>query len=387
MSRTPDPRPAVAPDVRYEVATRAGRITAATAVVACFALVTLPFWGDAADARFVIEVICYVVLAQMWNLLAGYGGLVSIGQQGFVGLGAYAILVFAQHWGLNPFWSIPISGVVAALIAIPIAKLVMRLRGGYFAVGTWVVAEVMRISFSNLSVLGGGSGQSLTVMTQIERGTRENVTYWIACVLLIATIGGMYALLRSRFGLALMAVRDSEAAAESQGIDVGAMKFRVFVLAALGCGLVGALYYLSVLRVAPNAAFDLNWVVVAIFIVVIGGIGTIEGPIVGAAVFFLLRWLLADYGSVYWIAMGIVAIAVMVLFPKGLWGVVRGRTGIDLFPLQMRLATPHADRVLQAKPDAARPARTRASPPSPPLKREGLPSASVNASRSPGADS
>ncbi len=374
MSKTPDLRSAAAPHARYEVATRAGRVTAVAAVILGLALVLLPFWGDAADARFVIEIICYVVLAQMWNLLAGYGGLVSIGQQGFVGLGAYAILVFAQHWGLNPFWSIPISGIVVALFAVPIAKLVMRLRGGYFAVGTWVVAEVMRISFSNLSVLGGGSGQSLTVMTQIERATRENLTYWIACVLLIATIGGMYALLRSRFGLALMAVRDSEAAAESQGIDVGAMKFRVFVLSAFGCGLVGALYYLSVLRVAPNAAFDLNWVVVAIFIVVIGGIGTIEGPLVGAAVFFFLRWLLADYGSYYWIALGVVAIAVMVLFPKGLWGMVRGRTGIDLFPLQMRFVTGPADRLSDVEPTHPRSPRTPAATPT---LNDGRPSASA----------
>lgn len=378
MSKTTRALPpaAAVPAARYEVATRAGRITAAAAVVAGLVLVLLPFWGSTADARFVIEFICYVVLAQMWNLLAGYGGLVSIGQQGFVGLGAYAILVLAQHWGVNPFWSIPISGIAVALVAVPVAKLVMRLRGGYFAVGTWVVAEVMRISFSNLSVLGGGSGQSLTVMTQIERGTRENITYWIACALLIATIGGMVALLRSRFGLALMAVRDSEAAAESQGIDVAAMKFRVFVLAAFGCGLVGALYYLSVLRVAPNASFDLNWVVVAIFIVVIGGIGTIEGPLVGAAVFFVLRWLLADYGGVYWIALGVVAIGVMVLFPKGLWGVVRGRTGIDLFPLQMRLAIGRADRVPAAASADRRPS------PAPP-HRDGAPAATVTALRTP----
>lgn len=320
----------------FTVATRAGRAAAAVGVLAVVGLLSLPWWGNAGQMRWIIEVICYVVLAQMWNLLAGYGGLVSIGQQGFVGLGAYAVLVFAQHLGVDPFWSIPLSGIVVALLAVPIAKLVMRLRGGYFAVGTWVVAEVLRISMSNLSILGGGSGQSLTVMTGIPRETREVTTYWIACALLVISFLGIYALLRSRFGLALMAVRDSEAAAESQGIDVNALRFRVYVLAATGCALVGALYYLSVLRVAPTAAFDLNWAVVAIFIVVIGGIGTLEGPLIGAAVFFLLRWLLADYGSVYWIAMGVVAIAVMVLTPKGLWGIVQARTGIHLFPVQMR---------------------------------------------------
>jgi branched-chain amino acid transport system permease protein len=101
--------------------------------------------------------------------------------------------------------------------------------------------------------------------------------------------------------------------------------------------MVGALYYLNVLRIAPASAFDLGWVVAAIFMVVIGGIGTLEGPIVGAAVFFFLRWLLSDYGSWYWLVMGSVAIVVMVFFPKGLWGFIQQRWGVQIFPLQRRL--------------------------------------------------
>ena len=300
-------------------------------------LLAMPFWGDSSLMRSSVEVICYLVLAQMWNLLAGYGGMISVGQQAFVGLGGYALFVFAQHLGINPFLAIPLAGITAAAIAVPTAKIVFRLRGGYFAVGTWVVSEVFRILMSNVSLLGGGSGQSLTVMARIPKDSRESITFWIACAILIGAFAMVYGLLRSRFGLGLTAVRDSEAAAESQGVGVARLKFQVYVLSALGTGLVGALYYLNVLRIAPGSAFDLGWVVAAIFIVVIGGIGTIEGPIVGAVVFFALRALLADYGSWYWIVMGVVAIAVMVFFPKGLWGFAKQRFGIQLFPLQRTL--------------------------------------------------
>jgi branched-chain amino acid transport system permease protein len=317
--------------------TPANRVTGWALLVFCIALISVPWWGDASLMRWMVEVICFLVLAQMWNLMAGYGGLISVGQQAFVGLGGYGLFVLAQHLRINPFLAVPLAGVAAVILAVPMSKLVFRLRGGYFAVGTWVVSEVCRILVSNLSLVGGGSGQSLTVMASIQRDVRESVTYWIACALLITTFVTVYALLRSRFGLGLTAIRDSEAAAESQGVRVATLKFQVYLLSALGTAMVGALYYLNVLRIAPASAFDLGWVVAAIFMVVIGGIGTLEGPIVGAAVFFFLRWLLSDYGSWYWLVMGSVAIVVMVFFPKGLWGFIQQRWGVQIFPLQRRL--------------------------------------------------
>ena len=174
-------------------------------------------------------------------------------------------------------------------------------------------------------------------MARMPRELRESGTYWIACALLISVFVAIVVLLRSRFGLGLTAVRDSETAAESQGVDVAGLKLKVYVLSAFGTGLVGALYYLNTLRIAPSSAFDLNWVVAAIFIVVIGGIGTMEGPILGAVVFFGLRWLLADYGSWYWMAMGTLAVVVMIFFPKGLWGLLQKKTGIELLPMRRQL--------------------------------------------------
>lgn len=323
------------------------------AAAAC-ALVSVPFWAPSSFMRWAVEVICFLVLAQMWNLMAGYGGLISVGQQAFVGIGGYTLFIFAQHLGVHPFLAVPLGGLAAALIAALTARMVFRLRGGYFAVGTWVLAEVFRISLSNVSALGGGSGQSLTVMARIDRDVREWATFWIASALLIGASVAINLLLRSRFGVGLTAVRDSEAAAESQGVDVAGLKFRVYVLSSLGSGLVGALYYMNVLRISPASAFDLSWVVAAIFIVVIGGIGTLEGPIVGAVVFFGLRWLLADYGSWYWLVLGAVAALTMVFFPKGLWGFVRQRFDIQLLPQQRRLVRAPA-------PSASSPASRRVS--------------------------
>lgn len=306
-------------------------------VVSAIVLVSVPLWGGVSLMRWGVEVICFLVLAQMWNLLAGYGGLISVGQQAFVGIGGYGLFIFAQHVGVHPFWSVLLGGILAAIVAALTAKLMFRLHAGYFAVGTWVLSEVIRIVASNLSMTGGGSGQSLTVMARMPREFRESGTYWIACALLIGASSTINLLLRSRFGLALTAVRDSETAAESQGVNVASLKFRVYVLSAFGTGLVGALYYLNTLRIAPASAFDLNWVVAAIFIVVIGGMGTVEGPIVGAAVFFGLRWLLADYGSWYWMAMGVIAVLVMVFAPKGIWGLIQNKTGVELLPMRRRL--------------------------------------------------
>ena len=158
--------------------------------------------------------------------------------------------------------------LVAALVAAATAKMVFRLKGGYFAVGTWVVAEVIRIVMSNVSMLGGGSGQSLTVMARLPRELRESGTYWIACALLIGSSLAINLLLRSRFGMALTAVRDSETAAESQGVDVAGLKFRVYVLSALGSGLV----LLTAGVVAGMIAVLAKWAVV-------GRIRAVEHPL------------------------------------------------------------------------------------------------------------
>ena len=317
--------------------TRASRWGAAMGIVLLAAAATLPQWSDAATMRLLTEFACLLVLAQMWNLLAGYGGLMSVGQQGYLGIGGYALFALADYGGVNPFLCVLLGGLIAAAASVPTAKLVFRLQGGHFAIGTWVVAEVFRLAVSNSAALGGGSGRSLQAMREIPRSVREPVTYWIALAIAAASLIGVYLLMRSRFGLALAALRDSEGAAESQGVNVKRTKFWVYLVSAFGCGVAGALYFLGTLRISPDAAFNVGWSAAIIFIVVIGGIGTIEGPIIGTIVYFLLRETLSDYGTWYLIALGVVAIVAMMKYPRGVWGTVAERFDLYLFPVQRRV--------------------------------------------------
>ena len=318
------------------------RVGAVVAALLAAVLVALPWTGDAGLMRVVIEFIALLVLAQMWNLLAGYAGLVSIGQQAYVGLGGYALVVLADDVGLDPFVAVPVAGLVAAAFAVPTAALVFRFRGAYFAVGTWAVAEVYRLLIANTPALGRGTGRTLKAVFPLARETRELVTYGIALAVGVAAMATIYFYLRSRLGLGLMAIRDSEAASGSLGVDVFRTKLAVYVLAAFGTGTTGALIYLNLLRISPDAAFSISWTAYALFIVVIGGLGTLEGPMVGTLVFFLLRELLSDYGAWYMILLGAVAVVAMLAFPQGLWGVVAERGRLGFFPVQRRAPAPDA---------------------------------------------
>ena len=323
--------------IGVERTTRASRLGTGVAVLLLVALSAVPWTRDAGLMRVIVEFTALLVLAQMWNLLAGYAGLVSIGQQAYVGLGGYALIVLADDLGVNPFLAVPLAGLVAAAFALPTAALVFRFSGGYFAVGTWAVAEVYRLLIANTGALGRGTGRTLKAVFPFARETRELATYAVALGLGVTAVVAIYIYLRSRRGLGLMAVRDSEPASQSLGVDVFGTKLAVYVVAAFGTGATGALIYLNLLRISPDAAFSINWTAYTIFIVVIGGLGTLEGPIVGTVLFFLLRELLADYGSWYMILLGALAVVTMMRYPQGLWGLVAERWEVRFFPVQRRL--------------------------------------------------
>jgi branched-chain amino acid transport system permease protein len=257
--------------------------------------------------------------------------------------------------GLNPMIAIVLAGVVGAILSIPTAFVVFRLQGAYFAIGTWVAAEVYRLVFAQWQALGGGTGTSLP--SDIARSiwgleavaeffdvrssaARDIVAYWMALVLVVAVIGAMYFFLRTRNGLALSAIRDNPDAAESVGVDTGRAKFAVYIFAATGAALAGALIFFQSATITPTAAFSvIEWTAFVLFIVVIGGIGTIEGPIIGAIVLLLLRSWLSDYGTWYLMALGALAIAVMLVAP-GIWGWVVAKYDFSIFPTRRRLIGP-----------------------------------------------
>ena len=327
---------------RIEHATRSSRIGGVAFGVVLVVLAAAPLWADRQDLHLLGEVFTYVALASLWNLLAGYAGLVSVGQQAYVGLGAYLLFGLTMLLGVHPLLAIAAAGLIGGIAALPVAALLFRLRGHYFAIGSWVMSEVFRLTASQVSALGGGSGTSLPIdiVTSLAptRQLRELLVYWLALVAVTVVVGGVVLLLRSRYGLALTAIRDNELAARSNGVDVVRTKLVVYVLAAAGTATIGALIFLQKLRVSPDTAFSVNdWTAFVIFITVIGGIGRVEGPIIGTIVFFVLRQSIADLGSVYLMILGAVAIAVMLVAPRGLWGLLADRFGWQLFPLARRV--------------------------------------------------
>lgn len=325
-----------------EHATPSSRIGVVLIAIALVVLALAPYWGDRQTLRLLAEMFTFIALASLWNLLAGYAGLVSVGQQAFVGLGGYVLFALAMLLDVNPILAIFVAGPIGALVAVPVALLIFRLRGAYFAIGTWVVAEVFRLLASQVSALGGGSGISLPASVVLamapSRQMREFEMYWLALFLTVATLAAIFVLLRSRHGLALTAIRDNELAAQSTGIGVWGIKFAVYVLTGFGTAMVGAFIFLQKLRISPDTAFSVNdWTAFVIFITVIGGIGRIEGPIIGTIIFFALRQTFAGLGSLYLLMMGAVAIVVMLWAPKGLWGMVVERLGWQILPLQRHL--------------------------------------------------
>ncbi len=321
---------------------QAAKIAAVLGAIVLLVLIAAPWWAGRADLRLMGEIFLYLALASLWNLMAGYAGLVSVGQQAYVGFGGYMLFALTIFGGLHPSVAIVGAALLGALIAVPVATLIFRLRGAYFAIGTWVIAEVFRLSFAQISALGGGSGSSLPVdivrSLASSRSGRESLSYWMALGAAVFVIAAVYMLLRSRQGLALTAIRDNELAAGSLGIDIWRTKFVVYVVTGALTSMLGALIFLQKLRISPDAAFSVNdWTAFVIFIVVIGGIGTIEGPIIGTLIFFALRETMAELGTIYLIVLGVVAIVVMLKAPKGIWGFVRERFDIQLFPLGYRV--------------------------------------------------
>lgn len=321
-------------------------------------LVAAPAFVERSLVADLVLVFLMITLAQCWNLLAGYAGLISVGQQAFVGLGGYCLFALIILAGVDPLVAVLLTPLIVAVASVPIGFVVFRLQGAYFAVVTWVVAEVLRLLLAQWQALGGGTGNSLPRTATSEMfalewvsesfgvrsaAGREIIIYWVALAAVVVVIALAYAMLRSRLGLALSAIRDGEMPAESVGVNILRNKFIVYIFAAFGASLAGALYFLHVSRISPDAAFSvLDWTAYVIFIVVIGGIGTIEGPIIGAILFVVLQSQFAVYGPWYLIALGAFGIVIILVAPRGIWGLFSQATGIQLFPTRRRLVLDNA---------------------------------------------
>jgi branched-chain amino acid transport system permease protein len=306
------------------------------ALVVVVILGYLPYLVLSGTTDFLVNVFVLMSMASMWNLLAGYAGLVSVGEQAFVGLGAYMVLILSNH-AVEPFLALPVAVVGCAVIGLPVWWLVSRLRTGYFAIATWVIASIFELIVVRYPSLGGGTGANLSGFESLDPTLLTAYTYWAALAVVVLVVLFIYLILRSRLGLVLTALRDDEVGARSSGARVPRTQGFVFVAAAAGCGAAGAVIIISQLSIEPTAAFSVQYSAEMIFATIIGGIGTIEGPILGTIIFFALQKSLAQYGTWYFIVLGLVAMAVALWAPRGIWGLISERFGIRLFPVGYHL--------------------------------------------------
>jgi ABC-type branched-subunit amino acid transport system permease subunit len=306
--------------------------TGAVALIVVVVLAMFPYLVHSGTTAILVQAFILLTLASMWNLLAGYAGLVSVGQQAFVGIGAYFVLILAIN-GISPFAALPVAVIGSGVAALPLWWLVSRLRSGYFAIATWVLAATVMLIIEEFSSIGGGTGMPLPGFAGMDPALLTAYTYWAGLAVTVLALAAIYLLLRGRLGLVLTAIRDDEVAARSSGARVGLARMLVFVVAGAGCGAGGAVLAISQLQVQPGAVFSVQWTAEMAFATIIGGLGTIEGPIIGTAVFMVLQQTLASYNVWYLIILGLVAIFVALFARRGLWGLVDARINVRLFPV------------------------------------------------------
>lgn len=316
----------------------------AASAVLFVALFLLPWWdGDGSLRVPLVAILYYLALAQMWNLLAGFAGLVSIGQQMFVGIGVYTLLTFAEDFGVDPYLSVLLAGAAAAVLSLPVAAFAFRLRGGYFAIGTWVIAEVFRLVALESDFLGGANVRTLTreSLGGYSLDTRNTVTYLMALGLAAGATAIVVLVLRSRLGLALRSIRDNQEGARGLGVSVGRAKLVVWVVSAFWTGMTGAVILLHNPSTRAESAFSvLRWTALVVFIAIIGGVGSTTGPIIGVAIYWAVREFLEDAEEWRFIILGLIAAVMAITAPRGIYGLLQKRWAVQFFPVRRRLVGP-----------------------------------------------
>jgi branched-chain amino acid transport system permease protein len=324
--------------VKVQRWTRTSKVFTGGSAAVALALASVPLIFDPDVVQKLTNLLILVILATMWNALAGYGGLVSVGQQAFIGIGAYAT-VFLAGLGFSPYVAMLLAMVLAGALSVPISLFALRLRAAQFAIGMWVIAEVASLLVRLDKNLGAGTGISLISMNQYDPNYRQAYTFWMALAFTVLFLAALFFLLRSPLGASLQAIRDDEDAARSLGVRVASRKRLLFVLAGFGCGAAGVLVVANTLFIEPGSVFSVQWSAYMIFMVLVGGLGTFEGPILGAILLFAIETTFTQGGPWYLVGLGATAALFALVLPRGLWGVIEGRLGLRLMPVGYRVVS------------------------------------------------
>ncbi|HUI86775.1 MAG TPA: branched-chain amino acid ABC transporter permease [Nitrososphaerales archaeon] len=266
----------------------------------------------------------YLAMANMWNLLAGYTGLVSLGQPGFIGIAGYTLGVLSLM-GISPILGIAVAGGVAAGFAFLIAFPTLRLRGLYFAIGTLMVSEALSIFFDSFKPPGsnsatwGGAG----IVIKSAATVSLNELYYLGLIVGVGSMIVMRYVLRSKLGLGLTAIRDNEQAASSLGVNIFRTKMYSLMVSAFVTGAASAVFYIFQGTIEPISGFGINWTIIVMIATIIGGIGVEYGPVLGAFVAVLLQQYLAAFTGTYLLIEGIILIVIISLAPSGVVGTIQ----------------------------------------------------------------
>jgi branched-chain amino acid transport system permease protein len=295
---------------------------------------TVPIWGSDYALLFCLLYCLYLAMAQMWNLLVGYSGLLSLGQQAFIGFSGYSVAVLTNYYGVYIWLSVFLGGIFSVLLALFMSLFIFRMKGIYFAIGTWIFAEMLLLWFSNWPYVKYGSG----LFIKPAHPPSMTAIYYAAFIMGAGALAVVYTILRSRIGLGLMAMRDDEEVSETMGVEIFRSKLFCFLVAAFITGLTAGVLYVFQIFIQPYKAFSIDWTVVLVFIVIIGGIGTIEGPLVGAFLYVLFSQYLAEYAHISLLLLGVIAITIILVAPKGIMGTLQEKTGFVILSPRRILA-------------------------------------------------
>ena len=295
----------------------AGRLLwLATAVL----VLTAPLFLDRGALNDLWNLAFAVILASAWNILGGFAGQVSLGYSAFLGIGAYTTVLLALR-GVDPFLSLPLGAVIAAAFSVVIGLPAFRLRGPYFTIATIGVAEAIRVCASSVQFTGGSSG------LRMPAGSFDfNKNYFAMVVLAIATVAVAAYVKRSAFGRALAAIKQDIDAAEAVGVHSTRFKLAAHAISAALVALAGGLYAINFQYIAPGSVFDFRLSLSIVLMPIIGGVGTVAGPIFGALIFSTLQIKLLSIPALrdsFLFIYGGLLIVVMLFEPQGLVGVGR----------------------------------------------------------------
>jgi branched-chain amino acid transport system permease protein len=318
----------------------AASCTTGTSIAGLVVLAAVPYFAGGPAEQPLIVAFTFVAMASLWNLLASYSGLTSFGQHAYLGIGAYGLYLVASR-GVNPFVGIAAAAVIAGVVSLPVSALLLRLSGGYFAVASLVVAAVFQTAVTLAPAVGGTTGVSLPGLAGYGPVLREAMIYWAALIVAVVCVVGVFGLVRAGFGLDARAVGSEPVAAASLGVRVGRVRRLAYLLAAAGAGAVGALIGLQTLFIEPTSVFSITYSVDMLFMVLVGGMGTIEGPIIGALILFALQQTLSGEGAWYLVLVGGLAVVATLVLPRGIWGLASDRWGWSLLPVGYRVRQRH----------------------------------------------